>query len=136
MSILQNLPKSLIETYDRLLDKIEAAERRAIIKKMFEWIICARQPLLVDELREGISFTLGDDLWDQTKVVTNFARLLRACGNLVVVDTFDETINKPIRYVKKTRFVQLAHYTLQQYLLLPKEGRFHFNLNEANVMVW
>lgn len=135
MSILQNLPKSLIETYDRLLDKIEAAERRTIIKKMFEWIICARQPLLVDELREGISFTLEDDLWDQTKVVTNFARLLRACGNLVVVDTFDETINKPIRYVKKTRFVQLAHYTLQQYLLLPKEGRFHFNLNEANVMV-
>jgi ankyrin repeat protein len=135
MAVLRNLPKSLIETYDRLLNKIEAADRRTIIKKMFEWIICARQPLLVDELREGISFTLEDDLWDQAKIMTNFARLLRACGNLVVVDTFEEQIDKPFKSVKKTRFVQLAHYTLQQYLLLRKEGRFHFNMNEANAMV-
>lgn len=121
--VLQNLPKSLGETYDRLLNKIEGRERRDIIERMFKWIVCARQPLHVDELREGVAFTLYDKEYSEEKVVTNFSRLVRACSNLVVID-------------EESQVVQLAHYTVQQYLLKQEgKGRFHFTIQEANIMV-
>ncbi|TVY80508.1 Vegetative incompatibility protein HET-E-1 [Lachnellula suecica] len=110
--VLKNLPRSLGETYDRLLSKIEGAERREIIERLFKWVVCARQPLHVDELREGIAFTLGDREWNPDKVVTNFNRLVRACGNLVVVNS-------------ETQVVQLAHAS---------ESPFHFTIQEANIM--
>ncbi|TVY93107.1 Ankyrin [Lachnellula willkommii] len=118
--VLKNLPQSLSETYDRLL-RIEGAERRELIKKLFKWIVCARQPLHVEELREGIAFTLVDTEWDSTKIVTNFNRLVRACRNLVIVDS-------------DSQIVQLAHYTVQQYLLRSSENPFCFTIQEANIM--
>lgn len=60
--------------------------------------------LQVDQLREGIAFTLEDQTWNQRKIPTDLTRLARACGNLVVVDDVTQT-------------VQLAHFTVQQYLL-------------------
>lgn len=119
--VLQNLQRNLSETYDRLLGKIEGSERRHMIERMFKWILCARQPLHVDELCEGIAFTLADEQWDPDKIPTNFNRLVQACSNLVVVDADTQT-------------VQLAHFTVQQYLLQPEETRFHFTLQEANMM--
>ncbi|KAL2064621.1 hypothetical protein VTL71DRAFT_3758 [Oculimacula yallundae] len=119
--VLQNLPKSLSETYDRLLGKIEGLDRREMILRMFKWIVCARRPLHVDELREGVAFTLDDEEWTQEKVLTNFNRLVRACGNLVVID-------------EAGHIVTLAHFTVQQYLLKDRPGFFHFSVEDANEM--
>ena len=119
--VLENLPRSLSETYDRLLRRIEGPERRSMILRMFKWIVCARQPLHVDQIREGIAFTLEDKEWSQDKIPTNLSRLIRACGNLVIVDA-------------GTQIVQLAHYTVQQYLLRDEGGSFHFSLKDAHAM--
>jgi len=116
---LQKLPQSLSETFDRLLSKIEGAERTDMIERMFKWIVCARRPLHVDELKENVAFTLDDSEYNEEKVVTNFSRLVRACGNLVVID-------------KETEIIRLAHYTVQQYLLERGDSRFHFTVEEAN----
>lgn len=121
INTLRNLPKDLIETYDRLLGRIMGVQRQELIKRMFRWIICARRPLLVDELCEGIAFTINDTRWNIDKIPTDILRLVTACGNLVVVD--DET-----------RTIQLAHYTVQQYILddcKSREKFFHFDLQEA-----
>lgn len=85
-AVLQHLPRSLSETYDRLFAKIEGAERRQYIERILRWLIAARQPLHVDELLEGIAFTLEDTSWDREKIPNDFKRLVRACSNLVVVD--------------------------------------------------
>jgi hypothetical protein len=71
---------------------------------MFNWIICARRPLQVNELREAIAFTINDQQFDAAKIPSDLNRLARACGNLVLID-------------EETQNVQLAHYTVQQYLL-------------------
>ncbi|KAG4436826.1 hypothetical protein IFR05_007675 [Cadophora sp. M221] len=118
---LENLPKSLSETYDRLLAKITGDERRQMIVRMFKWIVCSRRPLLVDELREAIAFTLDDEEWQREKIVTNIDRLIRACGNLVIIDG-------------NTKIVQFAHYTVQQYLLASSVGFFHFTSQDASIM--
>jgi hypothetical protein len=92
---------------------------------MFQWIICARRPLHVEELREGIAFTIDDQFFDREKLPTNMLKLIRGCGNLVVVD-------------KDTQHVHLAHYTVQQYILLKREvssdpcQTYRFTYGEAN----
>jgi hypothetical protein len=123
--ILRDLPKDLSQTYDRLLGRIVGEERQALVKRMFRWIICARRPLMVDELCEGIAFTIDDRCWNRDKIPTNILRLVRACGNLVVIDEESKTI-------------QLAHYTVQQYILddqISGDKYFHFNVEEANELL-
>ncbi|KAK0100798.1 hypothetical protein ONS95_007246 [Cadophora gregata] len=113
---LRDLPKDLTETYDRLLSRIEGSQRRELVIRMFRWITCARRPLIVDELCEGIAFGIDDTKWDINKIPTDFVRLIRACNHLVIIN--DET-----------KTVQFAHYTVQQYILdnqAAKDMFFHF----------
>jgi hypothetical protein len=109
---LRNLPRDLGETYDRLLARIDNAEQREYVKRMFQWIICARRPLEIEELREAIAFTLEDDYFDLAKIPNDLNRLARACGNLIVIDEDENT-------------VQIAHYTMEQYLLAEHDCHRH-----------
>ncbi|TGO71066.1 hypothetical protein BELL_0624g00010 [Botrytis elliptica] len=119
---LQNLPRNLEETYDRLLGRIIEIERREFVKRMFDWIICSCRPLHMDELREAIAFTVGDKSWDSTKIPNDLRRLIRACGNLIMID--EETLE-----------VHLAHYTVEQYILHSQNSElayFHTTREESN----
>jgi ankyrin repeat protein len=123
--ILENLPKDLGETYDRLLGRINGAHREDLVRRMFQWIICAKRPLYIDELREAIAFDIEDRHWDGSKIPTQILRVVRACGNLVVIS-------------EETWHVSLAHYTVQQYVLgKPYElgSSIHFTMEEANIAV-
>ncbi|PQE18876.1 P-loop containing nucleoside triphosphate hydrolase protein [Rutstroemia sp. NJR-2017a BVV2] len=95
---LRNLPRNLEDTFDRLLQRVLGDETRELVKRMFNWIVFARRPLHMNELREAIAFTINDGFWDAAKIPNDLKRLVRACGNLVIVD--EETEN-----------VQLAHHT-------------------------
>jgi hypothetical protein len=90
---------------------------------MFNWILCATGPLHINELWEAITFTMDDRHWDSAKLPIDMPRLIRACGNLVVID--DLTLN-----------VAFAHYTVQQYLLGqdgPKSTHFGIQRQEAEI---
>lgn len=101
---LSNLPRDLTETYQRLLKKIQHPQRQGLIKRMLQWIVCARRPLHIDELLEAVAFTIDDDHWNHSRIPMDPTRLIRASGNLMIVDEEDQT-------------VRLAHYTVQQFLL-------------------
>ncbi|THV47883.1 hypothetical protein BGAL_0282g00020 [Botrytis galanthina] len=119
---LQNLPRNLEETYDRLLGRIIEIERREFVKRMFDWIICSCRPLHMDELREAIAFTVGDKSWDATRIPNDLRRLIRACGNLIVID--EDTLE-----------VYLAHYTVEQYILHSQNSElayFHTTREASN----
>jgi ankyrin repeat protein len=121
--MLQNLPIDLTETYDRLLSRLVGRQREQLIQRMFEWIICSKRPLHIDELQEAIAFSISDSFWDATKIPNDMSRLIRACGNLVVVD--EETSN-----------VNFAHYTVEQYLLsrpVLTGSPMPFSLHQANI---
>jgi hypothetical protein len=92
---------------------------------MLQWIICSRRPLHVDELLEAIAFTVEDDYWDTSKIPMDPTRLIRASVNLIVIDEEDHC-------------VQLAHYTVQQFLFAPSEGPgspYHFTREAAELYV-
>jgi hypothetical protein len=59
---------------------------------MFKWLVVARRPLSVDEVKEGIAFTLDDQEWDRQKIPSDLKRLIRACGNLVIVETDSQIV--------------------------------------------
>jgi hypothetical protein len=92
---------------------------------MFQWIISARRPLHVEELREGVAFTIGDQFFNREKLPTDMPRLIRGCGNLAVIE-------------EETQYVHLAHYTVQQYILKERETlsepcqSYFFTYDEAN----
>lgn len=118
--LLQDLPKDLDETYDRLLQRLAQSSSRVLISRMFECMIAARRPLTMEELCEGMAFTLEDRRWDEKKIPINDLNVLGTYGGLVV---FDE----------KTRVVRLANYTVQQYLLRDRpKSCYQFNLKDAN----
>jgi hypothetical protein len=92
---------------------------------MFQWIICARRPLTTEEICEGIAFTIEDDFWNVAKIPTDILRLVRACGNLIVINEETETL-------------RMAHYTVQQYILhtsTSPDRFFHFDPQEAEELL-
>ena len=70
--ILQTLPHDLAETYARILDRKRKSKggfkKLATAMKIFRWIVCARRPLLMEELKEAISIELTDTHWDSEKI--------------------------------------------------------------------
>ncbi|KAH0561957.1 hypothetical protein GP486_003334 [Trichoglossum hirsutum] len=126
--VLRTLPRGLVATYERILEKITAstggAGKTIIAIKMFKWIVCAKRPLKIDELKEAVGVEPTDSFLDPDKIPTNDEHLIRCCGNLVVFDTDDRTI-------------RLAHYTVQQFLLSEstKSEQFHFRQLEAELEV-
>ncbi|KAE9966394.1 hypothetical protein BLS_007037 [Venturia inaequalis] len=106
-NILRDLPKDLVETYGRIITKIRASGpgRIKLARKMLKWIICARRPLRIEELREAMALDLTDSHFDEDKLPSGDNwRLIQMCGNLAVLNRDDNT-------------VRLAHHTVQQFLL-------------------
>ena len=66
---LQNLPDGLIETFERILKKMEQSKiKRKIARDVFIWIACARRPMKVEEVREAIAFEPCDKSWNPDKI--------------------------------------------------------------------
>jgi ankyrin repeat protein len=105
---LQNLPSDLEQTYVRALRKIlkgpkSQKSQAEIARKVFNWVACARRPMLLEELREAISITPGQPSFIEARLINNPIRIVQACANMV---TFDE----------KQQTVRFAHHTVKQFL--------------------
>jgi ankyrin repeat protein len=119
-ALLQDLPEDLDETYDRLLRRLSRSESQVLIRRMFECILAARRPLTMEELCEGMAFTIEDRCWDVNKIPPNDLQVISTYGGLVVVD-------------EMTRVVQLAHSTIYQYLLRDRPTScYQFSIKDAN----
>jgi hypothetical protein len=66
---LRNLPRGMAETYTRVLKKIGGSRTNmALAQRVFKWIVCAKRPLLITELREAVAFGTADRSWDAEKI--------------------------------------------------------------------
>jgi Ankyrin repeats (3 copies) len=92
--------------------------------KAFKWIVCAKRPLRIDELKEAVGIESTHKFWDADKIPAADDCLIRCWGNLLVFDTDDRTI-------------RLAHYTVQQFLLSEsaRSERFRIRQLEAEIEV-
>lgn len=101
LDALDNLPTNLPETYKRCLQRVPENLRDLTIK-VLQWIVSAKRPLLMKELREAVAFDIEDTEWDADKVLDRSA-VISSCVNLVIEDEVDNC-------------VRLVHPSVKQYL--------------------
>ncbi|KAJ7129103.1 ankyrin repeat-containing domain protein [Mycena filopes] len=101
---LENLPKTLAETYADAIRRIDtqSEEDREIAQAVLTWVTHAKQILSVADLRVALSIEPGakeldvDDLLD-------IETILGVCAGLIIVD-------------EHLSVVRLVHYTTQEYM--------------------
>ncbi|KAJ6439012.1 hypothetical protein O9K51_08416 [Purpureocillium lavendulum] len=94
---LANLPKSLAETFARILDK-SAPSSKGYQQRILELVICAFRLLTVEEFREALGVVPGNTDWDPARLPNNIYSVLQSCGALLILD--EETLQ--IRLVHQT----------------------------------
>lgn len=86
----------MIATYERIIERLSHKSKHqiALTSKIFDWTLCVRRPLELDELREAIAVDLSDSSLERSKIAaeTDGKRFLQDCGNLVRFDEDDRTV--------------------------------------------
>ncbi|KAI5834268.1 hypothetical protein K523DRAFT_412605 [Schizophyllum commune Tattone D] len=111
-TVLSNLPKTLYETYERILRSIsgenaELGEER-IVRYTLRWLVGASRPLRLNELNDAIAIEVGCSTLSDDLRVIDATDILTSCGSLVRFDKGEGDGE----YV-----VGLSHFTVQEYLL-------------------
>ncbi|KAH8977684.1 ankyrin repeat-containing domain protein [Lactarius hatsudake] len=95
---LNELPKSLDETYERVLKEIESTNQGRYARRLLQCLAIAMRPLRVEELAEVLAFDLEDS---KAEIPTFHAECLVA---IVGGDSDD------------SRVVQFSHFSVKEYL--------------------
>ncbi|KAI9429247.1 hypothetical protein H4582DRAFT_2152318 [Lactarius indigo] len=134
LNILDELPKSLDETYERILREIS----RANIDHAYRLLQCltvAVRPLRVEELAEVLAIDFnargGPKLNADWRWEDNEEAVLSACSSLVTVVMDGDS-----------RVVQFSHFSVKEFLTsnrlascVGEESRFHIRLESAHTIL-
>ncbi|KAJ6041251.1 Pfs NACHT and Ankyrin domain protein, partial [Penicillium canescens] len=108
---LEQLPRGLYETYDRMLENIpEDLKSNAI--RLLQFLVYTKRPLTLPEAVEIIATEVGEDLprFDTEGRVFGDAEVLQHCPSLVSIVHVKE-------YRRKTRKeLHLAHFSVREFL--------------------
>ena len=115
---IRDLPKSLLETYERAICRIMKAGKVQLAEKVFRCVAATKRPLRLEELREALAVEPGQTSRRQDRAINDIFGLLPSCGNLVVIDEED-------------LLVRFAHFSIKQFFLSfsnpPSLVNFRFN---------
>ncbi|KAG1819006.1 uncharacterized protein BJ212DRAFT_1298302 [Suillus subaureus] len=103
---LDNLPKDLHETYDRILHSIEerGGDDGPISQRCLLLLAGTFTPLTLNQLNEAMMIEVGRPSLNEDLRVLNTMDIVGACGSLVT-------------YNEKTGIVALSHYSVKEYLV-------------------
>ena len=118
LEVLLSLPAELNETYTRIFKQIrkEARPLQQLARKCLMWVLHARQPISLYELRDAISTTENcisrSDLEKNRRKYTTFD-IMDACRHLLVSESpyFDENYHGMAT-------IRLLHYSVAEYLYM------------------
>jgi len=115
---IKDLPKSLLETYERAIHRIMKAGKVQLAEKIFRCVAATKRPLRLEELQEVLAVEPGQTSRRPDRVINDIFGLLPSCGDLVVID-------------EEYLLVRFAHFTIKQFFLsvsnLPSLENFRFN---------
>ncbi len=108
---LNELPKSLDETYERVLKEIESTNQGRYARRLLQCLVVAMRPLRVEELAEVLAFDLDavegelpsyhvEWRWENQEQA-----VLSACSSLISIVDGDDS-----------RIVQFSHFSVKEYL--------------------
>ncbi|KAG4436279.1 hypothetical protein IFR05_008219 [Cadophora sp. M221] len=114
---LRCLPETLDDTYQRILKKIHPSERKWAFRAL-TWLCGARSPMTLGMLEEAIAIDLDNFEVDEEDRLFNSEYILKILGSLVKVRHEDK--------YPQVMVIELAHFSVQQYLEKPGELEFYF----------
>jgi ankyrin repeat protein len=124
--VLSTLPKTLGETFDRAAKRIVKRGSAQAASNIFQWVAATKRPLIIDELREALSYQPGVSYSIPGKRPNGLERLTAWCENLVQLD-------------EELQIVQFAHHSVLQHFLEQSTDSslqsFHIDLKEADHFV-
>jgi len=134
LNILEELPESLDETYERILREINRANREHAYR-LLQCLTVAVRPLRVEELAEVLAVDFnsrgGPKLNQDWRWEDNEEAVLSACSSLVTVVMDGHS-----------RMVQFSHFSVKEFLTsnrlaisLGEESRFHIRLESAHTIL-
>ena len=111
---LKRLPRTLNETYERILGGIDI-EHIGDVLKILQWLLYSQRPLRLKELAEVLA--IDDDLlsFRPENRLRHPTDLLRICSSLVSHYPFDDQSATPTTILDTE--IRLAHSTVREYLL-------------------
>ncbi|KAI0590603.1 hypothetical protein TUN199_07906 [Pyrenophora tritici-repentis] len=88
---LENLPQDLTQIYNQILERT-LLPGQAYRANIFKFVLVAKRPTTIHEMREALSVTPGDTDWNPSKLLNDVYQPLKACGCLIVVEEEELTI--------------------------------------------
>ena len=128
---LRNLPATLDETYDRILDSIDDAYSEYAIN-ILRWLAFSTRPLTVDEVAEVTGINLDrEPKFDVDEVLASSQDVARICSSLVTIGTITSAVTFGAWAVEDSsdegtddgthsgpeNYVRPAHFSVKEYLL-------------------
>ena len=102
---LSTLPRTLDETYERILLRIPEEHHQAAFLAL-QFLAFSTRPVGVDCLAEVVAVQPGCSSWDKVDRLFDPRDILTICASLVTI--------------QENHSVQLAHYSVKEYLLSPR----------------
>ena len=103
LQALEDLPPDLPATYQRILSRITGTQAE-LLKPVFDWVLVARQPLTLAQLREAIAIEPCQPYTIEKRIRKDMFRAIEWSKSLLVLDDDDST-------------VQLTHPSVKQFFL-------------------
>jgi Ankyrin repeats (many copies) len=99
---LDFLPKDLSSAYEDILFRIEQNNSTEVVRRILSWLLFAKRPLIMNELREVISIRLGD-----RQIYRKY---------LIRPDVLIECYENLVEIQESSEIVRFTHYTVQEFL--------------------
>jgi hypothetical protein len=145
---LNSLPKTLDETYERILLNIDEEYSEAAFK-VLQWIAFSARSMTVGEVAEMLAINLDDDprfipdqrLLDAQDVFTICSSLVTISDSNILSDKArSRDPDNHSAVIREAGKLQLAHFSVKEYLIsdrirLRAAARYGFNIISANTFI-
>ncbi|CVL12481.1 uncharacterized protein FPRN_15077 [Fusarium proliferatum] len=119
----KNLPRSLTELFNRILDRTVSEEKESIVQALLPWLVAAKQPLTLSQLKECCLISPLQEYTIRDRYVNGIHLIDNWFQGLVEVDY-------------ETKTVHFIHASVQQFFLNasdnPAFSNFHVCLEDAD----
>jgi hypothetical protein len=113
---LLTLPRTLEETYDRILDAISDT-CQSHVRAVLQWLAFSERAMRLEEVAEIVAFDAPDAAFDVNRRLLNPLEVLTMCSSLLVEnETYYNDYDSGHGRVQITE-LRLAHFTVKDYLL-------------------
>ncbi|KIJ63625.1 hypothetical protein HYDPIDRAFT_29421 [Hydnomerulius pinastri MD-312] len=121
--VLDTLPTTLYETYERILSTIDRKEFDSrIARRALMWLVSALEPLRLSSLAQALTINSATLKWDPDIAPMCATDILVICRSLVIYD-------------EEREIVSLSHYSVKEYLTsaLAADSKYFVELPSASL---